>query len=111
MYSFITAKDDDSGNSVVKEKHRAKGIVAATARPLRHQQYMTQLFNPTENILPNMRIGNKLHELYTMKVDKRGLCAFDDKRFVMDDNISTLAYGHCRITRSVDETPKPEEIN
>jgi hypothetical protein len=58
-----------------------------------------------------MRIGNKLHEIYTMKVDKRGLCAFDDKRFVMDDGITTLAYGHERITTTVEEIPEPIELH
>ena len=111
MYSFITSKDDVDGNPMVKEKHRAKGIAAATARTLRHQQYLEQLHTPRENILPNMRIGNKLHEIYTIKVDKRGLCAFDDKRFVMDDGITTLAYGHERITTAVEEIPEPVEIH
>src|SRR5437870_3117920 len=111
MYSFITAKDDAEGNPIVKEKHRAKGIAAAAARTLRHQEYQTQLTNSHENILPNIRIGNKLHQIYTMKVDKRALCAFDDKRFVMDDNITSLAYGHFRITTTVEPLPEPIEIS
>ena len=28
---------------------------------------------------------------------KTGLCAYDDKRFVLNDNVRTLAHGHWRI--------------
>ena len=41
-------------------------------------------------------LGARLHELYTMQVDKRGLCAYDDKRYLLD-NIRSLAYGHYQI--------------
>ena len=37
-----------------------------------------------------------MHELYTMQVDKRGLCSYDDKRYLLD-NIRSLAYGHYQI--------------
>ena len=40
-------------------------------------------------------------QVYTMKPAKRGLCPYDDKRYLIDDlpdsrpNPSTHAYGHC----------------
>ena len=37
-----------------------------------------------------------MHELFTMQVDKRGLCAYDDKRYLLD-NVRSLAYGHYQI--------------
>ncbi len=36
-----------------------------------------------------------------MEASKRGLCAFDDKRFIQDDGINTFAYGHKDITSEV----------
>ena len=36
-----------------------------------------------------------------MQMEKRALCAFDDKRFILEDGISTLAYGHHAITAEV----------
>ena len=44
----------------------------------------------------NRRIGTQLHQLYTFATNKRGLCAYDDKRYMVD-NVNTLAYGHYRI--------------
>jgi len=35
--------------------------------------------------------------LFTLQVQKRGLSAYDDKRFVLGDNVTTLAYGHHNI--------------
>ena len=35
--------------------------------------------------------------LFTLQVQKRGLSAYDDKRFVLGDNVTKLAYGHRNI--------------
>ena len=44
-----------------------------------------------------------------VQVEKRGLCSFDNKRFLLEDNITSLAYGHRSITNriTVDEVQKP----
>ncbi len=36
-------------------------------------------------------------------VDKRALCAYDTKRFLLEDGINSLAYGHKDITGEVEE--------
>ena len=41
------------------------------------------------------RIGQKHHRVFTIEGVKRGLCAFDDKRYMLRDGIHTLAHGHC----------------
>ena len=40
------------------------------------------------------RIQSKKHELGTYEVDKISLSCFDEKRYVLDDGIRTLAYFH-----------------
>ncbi len=40
-----------------------------------------------------------------MQVSKRGLCAFDNKRFLLADGIHSLAYGHKSITNHVRNIP------
>ena len=37
------------------------------------------------------------HQLYNTSINKLGLSPFDDKRFILEDGISSLAYGHWRI--------------
>ena len=39
-------------------------------------------------------IQSKLHEIGTYELNKISLSCFDDKRFVLDDGINTLAYFH-----------------
>ena len=102
MYSFLINKE------VPQEKHTAKGIQFAVSKKLKHADFLSQLNNPHENRLANWRIGAKLHELYTIKTDKRGLCSFDDKRVLMEDGIASLAFGHYGITGEHIEIGDPE---
>ena len=40
------------------------------------------------------RIQAKKHKIGTYEIDKISLSCFDDKRYVLDDRIHTLAYFH-----------------
>ena len=40
------------------------------------------------------RIQSKKHKIGTYEINKISLSCFDDKRFVLDDGIHTLAYFH-----------------
>ena len=39
-------------------------------------------------------IQSKKHKIGTYDINKRSLSCFDDKRFVLDNGIHTLAYFH-----------------
>jgi len=109
MYSFITVSDENNAvGAIQKEKHRAKGIQFAAQRALRHRDYAQQLDQPTITSLANRRIGAKSHRLFTIETDKRALCSYDDKRFLLDDNITSLAYGHKDIPAGALETIEEE---
>ena len=82
MYSLISVDD--------KEKMRAKGV----NEKLKHSEFVDVLFNK-KVIRHNMkRLQSKLHRLGTYDVFKVSLSCFDDKRYVLDDGINTLAYFH-----------------
>ena len=108
MYSYVTVKDASANPPAVQDKLRAKGIQRAAAKLLRHQDFLNQLRNPQENYLANRRIGSKLHKIFTYTAKKRGLCAFDDKRYIEEDGVNTLAYGHFRITKNARTTVLPD---
>ena len=40
------------------------------------------------------RIQSKMHELGTYNIFKISLSRFDDKRYVLDNGVNTLAYFH-----------------
>ena len=44
--------------------------------------------------LPNTRIASSDHRLHTIVVNKKSLSGYDDKRFILSDQVSTLLYWH-----------------
>ena len=76
MYSLIGVDD--------REVNKAKGI----NKKIRHEEYVDSLFRIQK------RIQSKLHETGIYDVFKISLICFDDKRYVLDDGINTLAYFH-----------------
>ena len=73
-----------------KECNTAKGVNIATE------------FDGFKDVLVNKKIirhkmkiiQSKKHKLGTYEIDKISLSCFDDKRYVLDDGIHTLAYFH-----------------
>ena len=94
MYSYTTLV-----SAALKETKRAKGIQRAVVAAICHADYLAQLQTPSENYVNIRRIGQKHHRLYTIQSEKRGLCAFDDKRFLQADGIHTYAHGHYKIRK------------
>ena len=73
-----------------KEYNTTKGVSIATE----FDKFKDVLFNE-KNIRHKMkRIQSKKHKLGTYEIDKISLSCFDDKRYVLDDGIRTLAYFH-----------------
>ena len=52
--------------------------------------------NSNKKVIKHNMIGikSKHHEIYTYESNKTSLSAFDDKRYILDDGINTLPYGH-----------------
>ena len=73
-----------------KEHNTAKGVSIATE----FDKFKDVLFN--EKIIRHKmkRIQSKKHKLGTYEIAKISLSCFDDKRYVLDDGIHTLAYFH-----------------
>ena len=73
-----------------KESNTAKGVNIATE----FNEFKHVLFN-TKIIRHKMRrIQAKKSKIGTYKIDKISLSCFDDKKFILDDGIYTLAYFH-----------------
>ena len=80
MYSLIDVNDEE----VTKEKEGNK--------KLRHKEFVDVLFN-RKVIRHNMkRIQSRLHRIGAYNVCKISLSCFDDKRYVLDNGVNTLAY-------------------
>ena len=68
----------------------AKGVSIATE----FDKFVDVLFNGKIIRHKMKRIQSKKHKLGTYEIDKISLSCFDDKRYVLDDGIRTLAYFH-----------------
>jgi len=78
-----------------KFKMTAKGIKKSFIKHhLDHQTFLNTLRSrrPTEAEFLSFASNN--HQLKTLKIKKVGLSAYDDKRFILEDGMSSFAYGH-----------------
>ena len=82
MYSLISVDD--------KEVNKAKGII----KKIWQKEYLDVLFNKKVVRHGMKRIQSKLREIGTYDVFKISLSCFDDKRYVLDNGIDTLAFFH-----------------
>ena len=44
------------------------------------------------------QIRSDKHEVYSVKLNKIGLSPYDDKRYILNNGVRSLAYGHYKIT-------------
>ena len=82
MYSLVTVDDE--------EKVRAKGI----NKKLRHDEFYDGLLDKKVDRHNMKRIQAKKHRLVTYDICKVSLSCFDDKRYVLNDSVKSLAYAH-----------------
>ena len=55
------------------------------------------------------RIQAKKHKIGTYEIDKISLSCFDDKRFVLDDGVNTLAYFHKDCNKQCDKNKNKDQ--
>ena len=84
MYSLVTVDD--------KEKTKAKGL--KNKMGLKYSEFYDVLFGK-KIVRHNMkRTQAKKYRLATYDIFKVSLSCFDDNRYVLDNGIESLAYGH-----------------
>ncbi|XP_035231310.1 uncharacterized protein LOC118203166 isoform X1 [Stegodyphus dumicola] len=89
MYSLLS-------NST--EKKTAKGVSKTILkRQIRHVDYVNCLLQQQRGLAHAQRIASHSHQIKTVAYTKATLCPFDTKRYLLDDGISSYAYGHYAI--------------
>ena len=91
MYSFLVFSQESTKEKSVQ---KAKGVVKATLRQIKHDDYIDCLMKCARLEHDFHSIMSKNHQLYTLHRKKVSLSAFDDKRYLLADNIHSLPYGH-----------------
>ena len=57
------------------------------------------------------KIQAKKHKIGTYEIDKISLSCFDDKRYVLDDGVNTLAYFHKGCNKKCDKNKNNNHNN
>jgi hypothetical protein len=74
---------------------KAKGVKKNVVKnAITHEDYKNCLFTRREQSRRMNVIRSYHHDIFTEEVNKIALSADDDKRVIMEDGISTLAYNH-----------------
>jgi len=80
------------------EKRVAKGISTSVIKEdLTHKMFKETLFNTIEKLNTMIQFRSYNHVIYTIQLNKKSLSAYDDKRYILKDGVTTLAYGHYSI--------------
>lgn len=84
--------------SATGEKKRAKGVQTCVVdKKLSFSDYKTCLFAEDVRTETTRRIGADCHQISMYCNKKIAISPFEDKRYLLDDKISSYAYGHYKI--------------
>ena len=89
MYSLKTKKEE-----MKKAKRGKKSVVK---KDISHQDYVDCLFEERKYMHTMRTIRSSKHLLYTIKQNKVSLSPYYDKRYLVDDWVSSLPYGNCSL--------------
>ena len=81
-----------------EESKKCKGVKKSVVKKsITHGDYNKCLFTGKEQLRKMNIIRSYKHGVYTEEVNKVALCPIDDKRYILEDGVHTLALGHYRI--------------
>ena len=92
MYSVVKA----GKKNIRKAKGVKKNVIE---KEIKHEHYKEALIRGKQ-YMHKMKILSEGHEMYGMIMNKTLISPFDTKRWIADDGMHTLAYGHRAISRA-----------
>ena len=66
-------------------------------KEITHEHYKEALFGRKQFMHKMKILQSEGHEMYGMCMNKISISPFDTKRWIADDGVNTLAYGHIRL--------------
>ncbi|KAK3784623.1 hypothetical protein RRG08_003431 [Elysia crispata] len=87
MYSILEA----NGDNIKKAKGVKKAVVK---KHIRHKQYREALFEKTTFHHSMDVLRSERHRIYGQRLNKVSLSHLDSKRWIAENGVETLAYGH-----------------
>ena len=88
MYSLLVTRSEPA-------KVTAKGVKRSWVdKNLTHENFKHVLENRDETYVQFYKFTSKRHTIRTSLLNKKCLDAYDDKRYLLDDGVTSLSYGH-----------------
>lgn len=97
MYACDLVASDDKELTKKTAKGVKRGFVE---KHIKFSNYKAALFGSGEDLRQHATFSTIRavdHQVATIEQTKVSLCAIDTKRYVLEDNVHTLAHGHWRI--------------
>lgn len=98
LRSKMYAINYQKGESM-KESKKCKGVQGSVVtKDIKFNDYYNTLMNENNYIMMHKTRSFKSinHEIYTYEMKKTSLSTYDNKRYILDDNINSYSYGHYR---------------
>ena len=83
-----------------KPKFTTRGVSRRyILKNIHHKDYLRTLKETESTIATFSTLRSQKQQIKTIELTKKCLSAFDDKRYILNDEITTLAYGHYKIAQ------------
>lgn len=93
FFVYSQVQDNDDWNN------KAKGVKKVVAKTLQPDEYDACLLDREKHIYKDQCVFRSvLHQIYTENLHKVALNGNDEKRFICENGINTLAWGHYNIS-------------
>ena len=96
ILEFVGLKSKMYSYKIGEEEHKkAKGVKKnVVKKEIKHQDYLDVLFNKKIMHHQMNTIRSESHQINSYHLNKVSLSPYDDKRYLLDDGITSYAYGH-----------------
>ena len=81
-------------------KQSAKGVQKSVKKTLHHNLFKDCLLSQSTVRRKMIQLKSASHQIIVNSVNKVALSCYDDKRYILDDTVSSLAYGHYSLKSS-----------
>ena len=88
MYSVLKAGEK-------KNTKKAKGVKKCVIKKhINHENYKETLFGGKQSMHDMKMLRSERHDMYSIKMKKASLSAYDNKHWIAEDGITTRAYDY-----------------
>ena len=96
ILEFVGLKSKMYSYTIGDEEHKkAKGVKKNVVKnEIRHRDYLDVLFNKKTLHHRMNTIRSESHQINSYHLNKVSLSPYDDKRYLLDDGVTSLSYGH-----------------